>query len=108
MAKGVRARVRQRLSRVGSVADRDADDVNASGGGDGGDGGQEPVRAQHSSVERKLKKRLAFMDRVRQTALSVRAEGVAKRKRKATTQLDLSTLVRVFAVLVLDSRETEH
>jgi hypothetical protein len=105
MAKGVRARVRQRLSRVGSVADRDADDVNASGGGDGG---QEPVRAQHSSVERKLKKRLAFMDRVRQTALSVRAEGVAKRKRKATTQLDLSTLVRVFAVLVLDSRETEH
>ena len=108
MAKGLRARVRQRLSRGGSVAgDRDEGDVNASGGGDGGgdggDEGQEPVRAQHSSVQRKLKKRLAFMDRVRQTALSVRAEGVAKRKRKATTQLDLSTLVRVLLCLVMDS-----
>lgn len=86
MAKGVRARVRQRLSRA---EDRG---VEEESGGDGGD--DAPVRVQPSSVQRKLKKRLAFLDRVKQSALSIRAAGVAKRKRKSTTQLSLSSLVR--------------
>ena len=83
MAKGVRARVRQRLSRA---EDRGVEEE--SGGDDA------PVRVQPSSVQRKLKKRLAFLDRVKQSALSIRAAGVAKRKRKTTTQLSLSSLVR--------------